>query len=877
MNDRGKRLSRMSEAKLELFGRELERLQADAKRRVEPIAVVGMACRFPGGISTPSAFWSLLESGRDLRSAPPAERGWGGKTPPGYFIHDAFRFDAALFGMSPREARSIDPQQRLLLEVTWQAVEDAGYAPLSLEGARAGVYVGAYADDYAHQLVWSGDVDGVDGYTSTGTSHAVSVGRVAHVFGLRGPAMAIDTACSSSLVAVHLACAALRAGECDLALVGGVSLALSAETPFALQRARMLADDGRSKTFAAAADGYGRGEGCGVVVLRRLSDAEAAKQRVLSLVRGSAVNHDGHASSLTAPNGSAQVDVIRRALDAAGLAPHAVDAIECHGTGTPLGDPIEVQALREVFADDDRATRPLRLSAVKSNLGHLEAAAGIAGLIKTVLALQHRKLPASLHVDALNPELSADGDWMKVTQELEPWQHRDGARVAGVSSFGFGGTNAHVVLEQAPALSARAEADDGASRILTLSAATNEGLCAIARGVAEHLKQEDLALSDLCLTANVGRSVHRHRATVSAENVEQLSEGLAALAAGLTHTRLRRSHAPATPPACVFMFAGQGAQFAGMGRELFERLPTFRTALLDCEEILQDSLGRRLTTLLYGEDAKLLADTTYAQPALFAFEYALAQVWLSQGILPGAFLGHSVGEYVAAHFAGVFDLETGLRLIAQRGKLMGSLPAGGAMLALLAEPSWIEQRLGRYPDLEVAALNGPNNVVVSGGEASVLALQHAAQLEGVRGHRLEVSHAFHSALMEPMLAGLESFVAGQALAVPTRPLLSNLTGGWADERVATPAYWVEHLRRTVRFADNLDAARGRDLGLMLELGPSTTLSSMARQALGSDLTIVPSLRAGRDDFACLSEASQTLFLAGARPTWTFLQETAARR
>ena len=877
MNEHGKRLSQMSEAKLELVARELIRLQADSKRSAEPIAVVGIGCRFPGGVTDSSSFWSLLESGRDARSPAPAERGWGGKAPLGYFIQDPFRFDAALFGMSPREARSIDPQQRLLLEVVWQALEDAGYAPRSLDGVRAGVYIGAYADDYAHQLIWSGDVDGVDGYTSTGTSHGVSVGRVAHVFGLRGPVMAVDTACSSSLVAVHLACAALRANECEMSLVGGVSLALSAQAPFTLQRARMLASDGRCKTFSASADGYGRGEGCGVVVLRRLSDALAAKQRVLATIRASAVNHDGRASSLTAPNGAAQVDVISRALQAAGLEPSAVDAVECHGTGTPLGDPVEVRALREIFGGARGPEHLLRLSAVKSNLGHLEAAAGIAGLIKMVLALEHRQLPASLHVDALNPELASDSSWMKVTREPEAWQRGDGPRVAGVSSFGFGGTNAHVLLEQAPTLDARADADHGAGRILALSGATDDGLRALARGVADQLAQRTPALSDLCLTANVGRTAHRHRAVLAAESVEQLSDQLTALATGLPHPGLRQTLTPAAAPQVVFMFAGQGAQFAGMGRQLFERLPSFKRDLLTCEEILSESLGWRLTALLYGDQQHLLNDTTYAQPVLFAFEYALANVWLSSGVQPTAFLGHSVGEYVAAHFAGVFDLETGLRVIAERGRLMGALPSGGAMLAILAEPAWVQAKLERHPGLEIAALNAPGNVVVSGGEQAVIALRATAQAQGIRCHRLEVSHAFHSALMEPMLGAFERFVDRQTLHAPTQALLSNLSGGFADQRVASSAYWVDHLRRCVRFADDLRAVRERQIGILLEIGPSTTLSSIARQVLDAEVAVVPSLRAGRDDFAALNDACRALFLAGAGPSWSFLQETNARR
>lgn len=869
MNERGERLSRMSTAKLELVARELERLREQVSASSEPIAVVGIGCRFPGGANGADAFWDLLKSRRDVRSRVPSERGWA-TDEVGYFIDDPFRFDAALFGVSPREARAMDPQQRLLLEVAWEAIEHAGRSPRELEGTRSGVYVGCYGDDFAHQLVWSGEVEQVDAHTSTGTSHAAGVGRVAHLLGLGGPALAVDTACSSSLVAVHLACEAIRRGECEFALAGGVSLALSAETPLALRRARMLAADGRSKTFDAAANGYGRGEGCGLVALRRLSAARRDGDHVLAVIRGSAINHDGRASSLTAPNGASQADVIRRALEAAGVRPDEVGAIECHGTGTALGDPIEVRALGEVFGH--RQAERLCLSAVKSNVGHLEAAAGVAGLIKMVLSLNAGEMPASLHVDALNPELLGEQEWMAVVTQHAAWERSGGKpRLGGVSSFGFGGTNAHVVLEEAPR-SAEERDLDVPGRRMVLSAGEREGLRALAKRVEGVLDEpERPALADLCWTANVGRARHGWRVALAAENEGRLRAGLRAFLSGQGRSEAHlASTEPATRRKCVFAFAGQGTQFPGMGRELFERLPTFRRELQRCEEILQPWLDLPLTQLLYGSDGEDLTHTENAQPALFAFEYALAKVLMGAGLAPDAVIGHSVGEYVAAHFAGVFDLETGLRLIAERGRLMGSLPPGGTMAAVLAEPARIHdvlQDLG----LEVAAINGPSNVVLSGAADAVQRLEAWCRDEGIRAQRLDVSHAFHSKLMDPIVDAFERFVDSMPLEAPRMPLLSNLTGTWAGAEVATGNYWARHLRRPVLFASGLSLAERDEYRLGFEVGPGSTLTSLGRRVVGGGLELIATLGGRGGDLGSLSEALGSAFVAGHPVDWSELQ------
>lgn len=870
------RLKSLSPRKLALLARDLERRDAATR---EPIAIVGLACRFPGGARSPDAFWRRLRDGADLHSKVPADR-WdaeafydpepgrrgGAYVRHGYFLEAVDQFDPGFFGLSPREAKAMDPQHRLMLECVWEALEDAGRIPADPEGTETGVFMGVYGDEHIHLQLWAGTPDAADAHTGVGSSHSAGVGRISHLLGLTGPSMAIDTACSSSLVALHLACESLRRRECETSLAGGASLALSPETPITLSRANMLSPDGRCKTFDASADGYGRGEGCGVVVLKRLSDAQAAGDRVLAVVRGSAINHDGRASSLTAPNGPAQEAVVRRALAAAGLAPGDVDYVETHGTGTPLGDPIELQALQGVHGGRER---PLGVGSVKSNIGHLEAAAGIAGVIKMVLSLHNEELPAHLNFSDPNLKLGLMADRVEVVAERRTWARDEKrARVAGVSSFGFSGTNAHVVLAEGPATPQEDEAPPP-SRVLALSARSATELQELAGRFEARLADDRDRLIDISHTAHTGRVHHRHRLAVDAEDRDATRAALAAFRLGTSDRAWATGElGAAAQPNIAFLFSGQGAQFAGMGAELYEAVPHFRTAIDQADAILR-GLGVPLTDILYGERGAEIDQTGLTQPVLFAFEWALAETWRARGVIPASVMGHSLGEYVAACAAGVFDLETGLRLVTERARLMQALPAGGAMAALMVSEAKARELIAGTP-LSVAAVNGAAAVVVSGPEAELAAL--LARDAAVGRQRLTVSHAFHSALMDPMLDTFERFVGGLQLNAPRLPLISNLTGTEVRHEVTQPSYWRDHLRQEVRFADGIKTAVDAGTDLFLEIGPGTTLTALGkRSAPDAAATWAHSLRRGRSDRLQMRDATRQLYLAGAELNWTAVE------
>ncbi|MEE8526152.1 MAG: SDR family NAD(P)-dependent oxidoreductase [Thermoanaerobaculia bacterium] len=863
------------------------RLEAVESSQSEPIAVLGMGLRFPGGADAPEAFWQLLRDGVDaITEVPPSRWDVEAYFDPdpevpgkiccryGSFLEGIDRFDAELFGIAAREAEAMDPQQRLLLEVSWEALERAGQAPARLAGSRTGVFVGLGNNDYLR--LCSADADLIDAYLGTGNSASVAAGRLSYLLDLQGPSLALDTACSSSLVAVHLACRSLRSKESDLALACGVNLILTPELSINFSKARMLAPDGRCKTFDARADGYVRGEGCAAVVLKRLGDAERDGDPILALIRGSAVNQDGRSSGLTAPNGPAQEAVIRDALAAAGVEPGQVGYVETHGTGTPLGDPIEVRSLSRVLSAGRPQTRPFAIGSVKTNVGHLEAAAGLAGLIKVVLALGHRQIPPHLHLEEKNPHVPWDEIPVDVPTELTPWAAVDGRRIAGVSSFGFSGTNAHVVVEEAPAPTAPGAPSERQRprHLLCLSAATEGALKELARRFERHLGADrSLPLADVCYTANVGRSHFRHRLAAAAESPREMAAALEAFGAGRRPGGLEFFHREdPNPPEVAFLFTGQGSQYVGMGRELYDTQPTFRGVLERCDELLRPELDRSLLSVLYpgpGEESPL-DETIYTQPALFALEVALAELWQSWGLEPAAVLGHSVGEYAAACVAGVFTLEEGLKLIAERARRMQELPPVGAMAAVAAASERVAEALeGCGEEVSIAAVNGPSETVISGSRERVRELCEVFESDGIRARQLKVSHAFHSPLMEPVLAPLERAAAAIEARAPQLDWISNLTGQClAGGETCDASYWRRHAREPVRFATGMETLRQLGCKLLVEVGPQPTLLAMGRKCWPADAGVwLPTLRRGRGDWQQVLGTLAAVYVHGAKLDW----------
>ncbi|MDX2205389.1 MAG: SDR family NAD(P)-dependent oxidoreductase [Hyphomicrobiaceae bacterium] len=872
------------------------RLAAMKAAANEPIAVIGLGCRVPGGGRDAESFWRLLRDRVDATGPVPADR-WDmdayydgdpdkpGKiaTRSGGFLGAIDTFDAAFFGISPREAAGMDPQQRLLLEVAWEALENAAQPPDRLEGMAAGVYVGVCASDYANMMLKSGDPALLDAHFTSGIAHSIVSGRLSYLLGLQGPSLSIDTACSSSLVAVHLAVQALRSGDCAMALAGGVNLMLAPDLFIALSHSRMLAPDGRCKTFAAAADGFARGEGCGVVVLKRLCDARASGDRILAVIRGSAVNQDGPSSGLTAPNGPAQEAVIREALRRAGVAPAEVGFIEAHGTGTELGDPLEVRALGNVFAPGRDASHPLVIGSVKTNIGHLEAAAGVVGLIKLVLALQHREIPAHLHFDRPSPHIPWADLPLEVPASARPWPAINGRRIGGVSSFGFSGTNAHVVVEGPAEAAAAAPAPGTGARahLLVLSARSETARASLAAAMSGALSElDDTHLADVCHTAAAGRADHAFRAAILAHSLAQARAGLEALASGQPAQGLRTATAPRDPPRVAFLFTGQGAQYSGMALGLYRSCPVFRTALDRCAAGLAAHMRRPLLEVLSEADPAALDATELTQPCLFAVEYALAETLRAAGLVPSIVAGHSIGEYVAATLAGVFALDDALRLVARRGALMQSLPAGGGMMAAFADRERIARHVAREPGrISIAAVNGPAQTVLSGDLRVLEQVAGALAAEGIKTQRLPVSHAFHSPLVDPILEAFAREVAAVPLSPPALRLVSNLTGGVAAaQEVTQPVYWRRHLREAVDFMGCLGTIAAARPDLVVEIGPSPALLSFAAATWGQDgPALVATLRKGRDDWEEMQQCLGSLYLAGCKLDWRALDPGHERR
>ncbi|HEX2244530.1 MAG TPA: type I polyketide synthase, partial [Gammaproteobacteria bacterium] len=772
----------------------------------------------------------------------------------------------------------MDPQQRLLLEVSWEALEHAGIAPERLVGSSTGVFLGISSNDYHDRLVQRNPEE-IDAYLATGTLHSALAGRVSYTLGLQGPNVAVDTACSSSLVAVHLAIASLRNGECDLALAGGVNVLLAPELFINFSQARMLSPTGRCKTFDAAADGYVRAEGCGVVVLKRLANALSDGDNVSAVIRGSAINQDGRTSGLTVPNGPAQQGVIRAALENGHVKPAEVSYVEAHGTGTSLGDPIEVGALGAVFGERQE---PLLVGSVKTNIGHLEAAAGMAGLIKVAQALYYGEIPPSLHFHHPNPHIPWADLPIAVSTARRRWPV--GKRVAGTSSFGFSGTNAHVVLEEAPISEIAKPEVERPVHMLTLSGKTEEAVKQLASRYVDYLAANSrVAFADFCFSANTGRSHFNHRLSVVAESVTQAQKKLTAFVAGQERPGVFKGKVLSTDNSkLAFLFTGQGSQYIGMGQQLYETQPSFTQALDQCNEILHPYLGRSLVEILYprsGESSPL-DETAYTQPALFAVEYALAQLWKSWGIVPSVVMGHSVGEYVAACVAGVFSLEDGLKLIFERGRLMQNLPEEGRMVAVFTDEATVTAAIQPYArDVSIAALNGPQNTVISGRSEAIEAVVSAMHARGIETRKLPVSHAFHSTLTEPMLSPFEQFASEVTYSSPQIGLISNVTGKLVTAaEMMTPKYWRHHVRQPVRFAASMESMRQLGINTFLEIGPKPTLLGMGQKCLPEGTGIwLPSLRQGRSDWQQLLWSLGELYRYGAQIDWLGFDHDYARR
>jgi len=850
-----------------------ERLQAVEQQRSEPLAVIGMSCRFPGA-ANPDAYWQLLQDGVDATTQIPLDRfdveqyfdpdTWApGKmnVRGGGFLEDIDKFDAEFFGISPREAESLDPQQRLLLEAVSEAFEDAGLTREALRDSPSGVFIGITNSDYSRLIARS--LSRVDAHFITGNTLNTAAGRISYHFALQGPALIVDTACSSSLAAVHLACNSLRAGECSIAIAAGVNAMLSPDSFIGLAKAGVLASDGRCKPFSAEADGIGRAEGCGAIVLKRLSDAERDGDEILALLRGSALNQDGASGGLTVPCGPAQERVIRRALQNARVNAADIDYVEAHGTGTPLGDPVELRALGNVLGSGRSPDRPLIVGSVKGNIGHGESAAGMAGLIKVILMLRHRSIPPQVNFKQPSPHVDWNALNLSIPTGVRPWTSAEKPRLAGVSGFGFSGTNVHVIVEERVAQQSSSGDHAAPSRsmntfLLGLSAHSEPALREMASAYARTLANANVR--DVCYSAATTRDEHAHRASFISQSREQLIETLDAFSRGQQNAAAHVTSGQ--PNEVVFLFAGQGVQCLGMGLDLYQQEPVFRSVVDECCTIA----GRNLL-----RPDGLIDDTRHAQPALFVFQYALARLWQSWGVTPSAVIGHSIGEYAAACLAGVMTLEEGLHLVIERGRLMSEAPGNGAMAAVLAPEQRVREHVTFSHQLALAAVNGAENVVLSGDRVALNAALTTLQAHGIVCKPLTVSHAFHSGLMEPVLEPFRSAAANVEFRPPSIPFVSTLTGDFVHHELTSADYWVRQIASTVQLSRGLDTLLESRRSLILEIGPHPILSE-------SRMRVIASCRRGQSESGQMLQALAELHAERSSIDWkAFYSGTGAQR
>ena len=855
---------------------ELQRENRDIQDKLtEPMAIVGVGCRYPGGVDSARALWEVVASGRDVISDFPTDRGWVTGVPdsgpdagdPSYircggFVDDVAEFDPGFFGIAPSEALAMDPQQRLLLEISWEAIEHAGIDPHTLRGSATGVFTGLISSEYG---AGPEDPEDVQIYRATGSLASVASGRVAYVLGLEGPAVSVDTACSSSLIAIHLACESLRRSECDLALAGGATVLATPGVFVEFSRQRGLAADGRCKAYSAAADGTGFSEGAGVLVIERLSDAQRHGHPVLAVLRGSAVNQDGASNGLTAPNGPSQQRVIQAALANAGLSTGDVDVVEGHGTGTVLGDPIEAQAILATYGQGRPDDQPVWLGSLKSNLGHTQAAAGVAGVIKMVEALRHDTMPPTLHIDQPSPHVDWSAGAVSLLTESRPWPRNGQPRRAGVSSFGISGTNAHLIIEESPDVEVTERGPRGPGPIAWMFSAKSErAVAAQAQRLLEHVQADPTLDSADVAVSLTRRTVFERRAVVVGADRNELVAGLARLATGQSATGVVVGE-PITGKTVV-VFPGQGSQWLGMGAELYQQFPVFSETFDNVAAALDGHLRLPLRDIVWGNDSQALNSTEFTQPALFAVEVALFNLLTRWGVRPDFVMGHSVGEISAAHVAGVLSLQDAAALVAARGKLMQALPSGGAMIAVAASEDEMLPLLG--DNLGIAAINGPGSVVISGAENAVATIAaHWAAL-GRRTHRFAVSHAFHSPLIEPMVDNFVDAITGITVNAPLIPLISNVTGKPAESDYGTAQYWASHIRSPVRFADSVQTLETLGARRFLEVGPASGLTASVEQGLSAEVVATPTLIKGRPEATAVFEGLGRMFTSGDRVDWS---------